>query len=50
MIAAIKERWEARIYLYDDREDLLRQVRLFVRDIARREQLGDLPTLDTDSS
>ena len=50
MIAAIPERWEARIYSYDDREDLLRQVRLFVRDIARREQLGGLPTLDTDSS
>lgn len=50
MIAAIQERWEARIYSYDDREDLLRQVRLFVRDIARREQLGDLPTIDTKSS
>lgn len=45
MIASVRERWDARVYSYADREDLLRQVRLFVRDIARREQLGDLPTL-----
>ena len=46
MIAAVQDRWEARIYSYDDRDDLVRQLRLFVRDIARREQLGDLEQLD----
>lgn len=46
MIAAIQDRWEARVYPYDDRDDLVRQLRLFVRDLARREQLGDLNTLD----
>ena len=46
MIAAIQDRWEARVYSYDDRDDLVRQLRLFVRDIARREQLGDLEPLD----
>jgi hypothetical protein len=46
MIAAIQDRWEARVYSYDDRDDLVRQLRLFVRDLARREQLGDLDTLD----
>ncbi|WP_340100635.1 DUF7509 family protein [Salinibaculum salinum] len=46
MIAAVQDRWEARIYSYDDRDDLVRQLRLFVRDIARREQLGDLEPLD----
>ncbi len=46
MIAAIMDRWEARVYSYDGRDDLIRQVRLFVRDVARREQFGDLSTLD----
>ena len=46
MIAAVQDRWEARVYSYEDRDDLVRQVRLFVRDLARREQLGDLPQLD----
>lgn len=46
MIAAVQDRWDARVYAYADREDLLRQVRLFVRDLARREQRGDLPVLD----
>lgn len=50
MIAAVQERWDARVYSYEDREDLIKQVRLFVRDLARREQLGNLPTLDPDSS
>lgn len=44
MIAAVEDRWDARVYSYTDREDLVRQVRLFVRDLARREQRGDLPT------
>ena len=48
MIAAVQDRWDARVYSYADREDLVRQVRLFVRDLARREQRGDLPTLDSD--
>lgn len=46
MIAAVQDRWDARVYSYTDREDLARQVRLFVRDLARREQRGGLPTLD----
>ena len=50
MIAAVQERWEARVYSYTDREDLVKQVRLFVRDLARREQRGELPTLDDDPS
>lgn len=49
MIAAVQDRWEARVYSYDDRDDLVRQLRLFVRDIARREQLGDLEPLDDSS-
>jgi len=48
MIAAVQDRWDARVYSYADRDDLGRQVRLFVRDLARREQFGDLPTLDSD--
>lgn len=46
MIAAVRDRWEARVYSYRDRADLVRQVRLFVRDIARRELHGDLPRFD----
>lgn len=46
MIASIQDRWDARVYSYDDRNDLVEQVRLFIRDIARREQHGSLPTLD----
>lgn len=49
MIAAIQDRWDARVYSYTDREDLLRQVRLFIRDLTRREQRGDLPLLDENS-
>ena len=45
MIAAVQDRWDARIYSYDDRDDLVHQLRLFVRDLARREQRGDLPQL-----
>ena len=48
MIAGILDRWEARVYSYTDREDLIKQVRVFIRDLARREQLGELPTLDND--
>jgi hypothetical protein len=46
MIAAVQDRWDARVYSYDDRDDLVRQLRLFVRDLARREQHGDLSQLD----
>ncbi|WP_440770094.1 DUF7509 family protein [Natronorubrum sp. DTA28] len=46
MIAAIRDRWEARIYSYDDREDLNRQIRLFVRDLVRKERTGELPQLE----
>ena len=46
MIAAVHDRWDARVYSYDDRDDLVHQLRLFVRDLARREHRGDLPPLD----
>ena len=46
MIAAVRDRWEARIYSYDDREDLTRQLRLFVRDLIRKERTGELPRLE----
>lgn len=46
MIAAVRDRWGARIYSDTNRTDLIDQVRLFVRDIARRELRGDLPPLD----
>jgi hypothetical protein len=46
MIAAVEDRWDARVYAYEDREDLVRQLRLFVRDLARRELAGELPRLD----
>ena len=49
MIAAVQDRWDARVYSYTDREDLVRQIRLFVRDLARREQRGALPTLDSET-
>lgn len=45
MIAAVQERWDARVYSYDGRDDLVEQVQLYVRDIARREQYGELPEL-----
>lgn len=48
MIAAVQDRWEARVYSYRDRTDLVRQIRLFVRDIARREQHGDLSQFDAE--
>jgi hypothetical protein len=50
MIAAVKDRWDARVYSYTDRDGLIRQVRLFIRDLARREQRGGLPTLDETTS
>lgn len=46
MIAAVRDRWEARIYSYDDRSDLVRQVRLFVRDLIRKERTGELSRLE----
>lgn len=49
MIAALRVRWEARVYSYTDREDLVDQVRMLLRDLARREQRGDLPSLDGDA-
>lgn len=48
MIAAVQDRWDARVFSYTDRKDLVKQVRVFVRDLARREQQGDLPILDNE--
>jgi hypothetical protein len=50
MIAAIQDRWDARVHSYADRDDLVKRIRLFVRDIARREQRGDLPRLDSETT
>ncbi|MFU8867457.1 hypothetical protein [Natronococcus sp.] len=46
MIAAVRDRWEARIYAYEDRDELERQIRLFVRDLIRKERTGELPRLE----
>ncbi|MFP8952049.1 hypothetical protein ACLI4Z_03615 [Natrialbaceae archaeon A-arb3/5] len=46
MIAAVRDRWEARVYTYDDRSELVRQLRLFVRDLVRKERTGELPHLE----
>ncbi|MFB6189892.1 MAG: hypothetical protein ABEI57_08405 [Halapricum sp.] len=46
MIAAVVDRWDARVYDYENREDLVRQVRLFVRDVVRRERTGELASLE----
>lgn len=43
MIAAVADRWDAQIDEYDDREDLCRAIRLFARDVMRKEGSGDLP-------
>lgn len=50
MIASIQERWDVRIYSYDNRKSLIDQIRLFIRDIARRELCDDLPELDDHQS
>lgn len=46
MIAAVRDRWDARIYAYEDRDGLDRQLRLFVRDLMRKELTGELARLD----
>lgn len=43
MIAAVADRWDASVRTYEDVDDLLKQVRLFARDVMRRESTGDLP-------
>lgn len=46
MLAALQDRWDARVSSYTNRTDLVRQIRLFIRDLVRREQRGELPALD----
>ncbi|WP_256393919.1 DUF7509 family protein [Natronoarchaeum rubrum] len=46
MIAAVRDRWDARVVSYEDRDELVERVQLFVRDIARKELRGDLGRLD----
>jgi len=46
MIAAVRDRWDARVVSYEDRDDLVERVQLFVRDVARKELRGDLARLD----
>jgi len=45
--ADVNERIEV---TYEDREGVVRQVRLFIRGLARRERRGDLPILDENPS
>ncbi|WP_254808357.1 DUF7509 family protein [Natronosalvus amylolyticus] len=50
MIGAVRDRWDVRIYAYDDRAELARQCRLFVRDLIRRERVGELSELKSGGS
>lgn len=43
MIRAVADRWDATVRAYEDEDDLQRGVRLFARDVMRREGEGDLP-------
>ncbi|WP_410764852.1 hypothetical protein [Haloferax sp. DFSO60] len=46
MIRAARARWDLRVETYDDEEELVKRVRLFVADIMNRELHGDLDRLD----
>ncbi|WP_335998539.1 DUF7509 family protein [Halorientalis halophila] len=46
MIASVADRWDVRVYEYTDRADLVRQIRLFVRDVIHRELSEDLSRLN----
>jgi hypothetical protein len=46
---AVQDRWEARVFSYAGREDRVKQVKLAVRDLARREQRGDPLSLDANA-
>ncbi|WP_224268212.1 DUF7509 family protein [Haloprofundus salinisoli] len=43
MIRAVADRWDATVRAYDDEANLVDGVRLFVRDVMRREGDGTLP-------
>lgn len=43
MIASVADRWDAIVWEYEARDDLVRGVRLFARDVMRKEGTGDLP-------
>lgn len=43
MIAAVADRWNATVRSDGERDDLGDEVRLFVRDVMRRESTGELP-------
>lgn len=43
MIAAVADRWDATVRSFEDVEDLLDEVRLFARDVMRKESTGELP-------
>lgn len=43
MIASVADRWDATVRTFDDEAGLRDEVRLFVRDVMRRETTGELP-------
>lgn len=43
MIGSIATRWDAEIRTFTDREELLEKAKLFVADIAGKEDIGELP-------
>lgn len=42
MIASVADRWDAEVRTYETVDDLLKQVRLFARDVMRKESTGEL--------
>ena len=43
MIAAVADRWDATVRTFEAEDGLFDEVRLFVRDVMRRETTGELP-------
>lgn len=43
MIASVADRWDATVRAYEDADELVDQVRLFARDVMRKESTGELP-------
>lgn len=43
MIESVADRWDARVRPFDGRDELVREVQVFLRDLMRREKTGELP-------
>lgn len=43
MIASVADRWDATVRTFEDTDELVENVRLFARDVMRRESTGRLP-------